>query len=193
KSGDLKFRDVNDDGAINNHDYTIIGNGTPDFYGAFTNNFNYKNFDLVLELQYMVGHDVFKLTEHSSLDRTGISNSYADVLNAWTPDNQDTPIAQYRPTQPGYDSFLDTHKVKDGSFLRGKNIALGYSLPANLTSRLGIKNARFYLSAQNFFLLTQYDGYDPETTTYSDAFSQGIQFHDYPKARTYMLGVNLTF
>lgn len=194
KPGDLKFRDLNNDGEINNDDYTIIGNGIPDFYGAFVNNFNYKNFDLTVELQYMVGHDIFKLTEHSSLDRVSIANSYAGVLNAWTPDNQNTPIAQHRITGAGYDSFLDTHKVKDGSFLRGKNIALGYSLPVNLTSKLGIKNARFYVSAQNFFLLTKYDGYDPETTTYSgEPFSQGIQFHDYPKARTYMMGVNLTF
>lgn len=191
--GDLKFRDVNDDGDINNDDYTIIGNGMPDFYGTFTNSFNYKNFDLNVELQYMVGHDVFKLTEHSSLDRTGIANSYAEVLDAWTPDNQNTSIAQWRPTSAGYDSFLDTHKVKDGSFLRGKNIALGYTLPSDLISEFGLQNARFYMSAQNFFLLTEYDGYDPETTTYSDPFSQGIQFHDYPKARTVLLGVNLSF
>ncbi|HLR31123.1 MAG TPA: hypothetical protein VK074_01455, partial [Fodinibius sp.] len=186
-------RDLNDDGAINNDDYTIIGKGIPDFYGAFTNNFNYKNFDLTVELQYMMGNDVYKLTEHSSLDRVSIANSYGDVLNAWTPDNQNTPIAQHRISAAGYDSFLDTYKVKDGSFLRGKNIALGYSLPADLISRLGVKNARFYVSAQNFFLLTKYDGYDPETTTYGDTFSQGIQFHDYPKARTYMMGINLTF
>ncbi len=191
--GDLKFRDLNDDGAINNDDYTIIGNGTPDFFGSLNNTFTYKNLDFSIELQYMYGNDVYQLTEHSSLDRVGIANSYADVLNAWTPDNQDTPIAQWRPTSAGYDSFLDTYKVKDGSFLRGKNIMLGYSLSPGIISNLGIQNARIYVSAQNFFLLTKYDGYDPETTTYYDTFSQGIQFHDYPKPRTFTFGINLTF
>ncbi len=191
--GDLKFRDLNNDGQINENDYTIIGNGTPDFYGSLINTVNYKNFDFTLELQYMLGHDVYMLTEHSSLDRTGIANSYRDVLNAWTPENQNTMLAQWRPTSAGYDSFLDSYKVKDGSFLRGKNIALGYTLPTHMANRLGVGNVRLYVAAQNFFLLTKYEGYDPETTTYGDAFAQGIQFHDYPKARTFQMGVNLTF
>src|SRR5699024_4173564 len=128
----LQHRNMNVDGEINNDDYTTIGKGIPDFYGSFTNTINYKNFDFTLELQYMVGNDVFKLTEHSSLDRVGLANSFSDVLNAWTPDHQDTPIAQHRPTAAGYDTYLDTHKVKDGSFLRGKNIAVGYNLPGSL-------------------------------------------------------------
>lgn len=191
--GDLKFRDVNDDGSINENDYTIIGNGTPDVFGTLYNTVNFKNFDVSLELQYMLGHDVYQLTEHSSLDRTGIANSYASVLDAWTPDNQNTMLAQWRPTSAGYDSFLDSYKVKDGSFLRGKNIALGYTIPASVAQRMGVQNARVYVASQNFFVLTKYEGYDPETTTYGDAFSQGIQFHDYPKARTFQMGVNLTF
>lgn len=191
--GDLKFRDLNNDGQINENDYTIIGNGTPDFYGTLNNVVTYKNLDFTLELQFMTGHDVYQLTEHSSLDRTGIANSYADVLNAWTPENQSSMLAQWRPTSAGYDSFLDSYKVKDGSFIRGKNIVLGYTLPNATVTRMGVQNVRLYVAAQNFFVLTKYEGYDPETTTYGDAFSQGIQFHDYPKARTFQMGVNLTF
>lgn len=191
--GDLKFRDLNNDGAINENDYTIIGNGTPDVFGTLYNAITYKNFDFSLELQYMLGHDVYQLTEHSSLDRTGIANSYSDVLNAWTPENQNTMLAQWRPTSAGYDSFLDSYKVKDGSFLRGKNIVIGYTFPASIAQRAGVSNARIYVASQNFFILTKYEGYDPETTTYGNAFSQGIQFHDYPKARTFQMGVNLTF
>ncbi|ASZ13388.1 TonB-dependent receptor [Chitinophaga pendula] len=193
KPGDLKFKDLNNDGQINNDDRQIIGKGIPDFYGTFLNSFRYKQFDLVLELQYSYGNDVFKLTEHSSEDRVGIANSYKTVLDAWTPQNQNTPIAQWRATGAGYDSRLDTRKVEDGSFIRGKNVALGYTLKPEVAKRLKLSNLRVYVSAQNFFLLTKYTGYDPETSTWDDTFAQGIQFHDYPKARTFTLGLNVNF
>ncbi|OMP80369.1 TonB-dependent receptor [[Flexibacter] sp. ATCC 35208] len=193
KPGDLKFKDMNDDGQINSQDRTIIGKGIPDWYGTLSNTFRYKQFDFLLELQYSYGNDVFKLSEHSSEDRTGIANSFATVLNAWTPEHQNTPIAQIRPTAAGYTSKLDNHKVENGSFIRGKNISFGYNLAALTCKRLGVSNARVYVAAQNFFLITKYIGYDPETTTWDDTFAQGMQFHDYPKARTVMLGLNVTF
>lgn len=193
KPGDLKFKDMNDDGQINSKDRTIIGKGIPDFYGTMVNSLRYKQFDFTLELQYSYGNDVFKLSEHSSEDRTGIANSFSSVLNAWTPEHQNTPIAQTRPTAAGYDSKLDSRKVEDGSFIRGKNISLGYNLSAATAKRLGVSNVRVYAGAQNFFLITKYVGYDPETTTYDDVFAQGMQFHDYPKAKSVLVGLNVTF
>lgn len=192
KPGDTKYKDLNDDGQINDRDRTIIGKGIPDFYGTFSNTWSYKNFDLILELQYSKGNDVFRLSEHSSLDRTGIANSYAQVLNAWTPENQNASIAQWRPTGAGYDSRLESRKVQDGSFIRGKNLSLGYTLPAAKAKQLGFNRVRFFASAQNLFLWTKYTGYDPEVVTFDDTFAQGILFHDYPKARTYMFGLNLS-
>jgi hypothetical protein len=89
---------------------------------------------------------------------------------------------------------MDTRKLQDGSFIRGKNLLLGYSLPGKTVSRWGLSNCRLYISAQNLFLITRYDGYDPEVSNYdNDVFSQGVNYATYPKARTIMLGVNVGF
>jgi len=192
KPGDVKYRDINPDGQINSDDRTIIGKGIPDFYGTLANTLRYRNFDLTLELQYSYGNDVFKLSEHSSEDRVGRANSFATVLDAWTPGHQDTHIAQWRPAAAGYDSRLESRKVEDGSFIRGKNLMLGYTLPAKALSRIGLGGLRMYFSAQNLFIITRYSGYDPEVVTYDDAFAQGILFHDYPKARTFLFGLNVS-
>lgn len=205
KPGDLKHEDLNHDNQINDADKQIIGRGTPDFYGTFTNYLQYKDFDFSLELQYSVGADVLNNTNHSSEDRTSIANSKATVLNAWTEDNQNTPIAQTRLASAGYTTLIDSHKVENGSFLRGKNISIGYSLPSELISRIGFSKLRVSFSAQNFFLITSYTGYDPEVSTWDmpnpsktsgathSGFSQNIQFYDYPKARSYTFGLSASF
>lgn len=193
KPGDLKHEDVNHDYQINDEDKQIIGRGTPDFYGSFNNYFSYKNFDLTLELQYSVGADVLNNTNHSIEDRTSIANSKKTVLNAWTEENQNTPIAQTRLAGAGYTTLIDSHKVENGSFLRGKNISLGYNFPKKVLNKLGLERVRVTLSAQNFFLITSYSGYDPEVSTWDSGFSQNIQFFDYPKARSYSMGLNITF
>ncbi len=125
--GDIKYLDVNGDYAINDADRMIIGNGSPDAWGALVNSFRYKNLDLTLELQYSVGNDLMDMTTHSSEDRQSLANSYKTVLNAWTPQNQNTPIAEIRDTRAGYVTNVDTHWIKDASFVRGKNLLLGYT------------------------------------------------------------------
>lgn len=129
-----------------------------------------------MELQYSVGADVLNNTGHSLEDRTSIANSKSTVLNAWTETNQNTPIAQTRLADAGYTTLIDSHKVEDGSFLRGKNISLGYTFPEKWISKIGLSKVRLSLSAQNFFLITSYSGYDPEVSTYDAAFGQNIQF-----------------
>lgn len=192
--GDLRIRDLNNDGVINGDDRTIIGKGIPDFFGTFSNTVRYKNFDLTLELQYMSGNDVFDNSRNSGEARQGIANSYASVLNAWTPDNQDAVLEQVRPTGAGYAYYMDTRKLQDGSFIRGKNLLLGYTLPASLQQRWGLNNLRVYASFQNFFIITNYEGYDPEVSNYdNDVFSQGVNYASYPKPRTLMLGLNVSF
>ena len=192
--GDLRIRDLNNDGVINGNDRAIIGKGIPDFFGTFSNTVRYKNFDLTLELQYMSGNDVFDNSRNSGEARQGIANSYASVLNAWTPDNQDAVLEQVRPTGAGYAYYMDTRKLQDGSFIRGKNLLLGYTLPASLQHRWGLNNLRVYASFQNFFIITNYEGYDPEVSNYdNDVFSQGVNYASYPKPRTLMLGLNVSF
>lgn len=190
--GDIKYLDVNGDYQINDDDRRIIGNGSPKAWGAFSNTFKYKNLDLTIELQYSAGNDVLDMTKHSAEDRVGIANSYASVLNAWTPQNQNTPIAAIRDTRAGYVTNVDSHWVEDGSFIRGRNLLLGYTFAESITKKLKINRMRIYGSVQNFFLATKFSGNDPEVTTYSNAFAQGQTFFDYPKPTTFMLGLNVS-
>jgi TonB-linked SusC/RagA family outer membrane protein len=192
--GDLKFKDQNNDGQINDLDRVILGKNIPTGFGSFINTVRYKGFDLQLDLQFSYGNDVMNLTEHSAQDRTGQANSYTRTLtDAWTPENQNTSIAQVRPSYLRYDSRIDSYKVEDGSFIRGRNAVLGYNFSNGLINKLSLTRLRVYVSAQNFFLITKYFGYDPETSTFNNAFSQGIQFFDYPKSRTITAGLNVSF
>ncbi len=197
--GDIKYKDFNGDNAITDADRSIIGNGSPKFWGAFTNTFKYNNFDLTLELAYSYGNDVMLMNLHPSQDRQALANSYASVLNAWTPTNQNTMIAEIRDTRAGYVTNVDTWWIKDGSFLRGRNLLLGYTFPSIMTNKLKLSRLRVYATAQNFFLLVKdKDVGDPETTPTNQgggnsAFSQGMIWHNYPKPTIYMVGLQVAF
>ena len=196
--GDVKYRDLNGDKAITDADRTIIGNGSPRGWGSLMNTVRFGNFDLMLDLQFSYGNDVLDLTLHPSEDRQAIANSYTTVLNAWTPENQDSPVAQIRETRAGYVTNVDSRWVYDGSFVRGRNLLLGYNVPAALADRLRMGKIRLYVSAQNFFLLTKYPHGDPEVTPTngnegSNVFSQGIIWHGYPKPTIYMGGIQVAF
>lgn len=198
--GDIKYLDVNGDHIINDADRSIIGNGSPKAWGSFLNTFKYKNLDFTIELQYSYGNDILDMTSHSSEDRVSLANSYATVLDAWTPQNQNTMIAQIRDTRAGYVTNVDTRWIKDGSFIRGRNILLGYNLPLSLTRKMRLDRFRVYASAQNFFLIhhKELNG-DPEATPTggyatdaNNVFSQGMFWHSYPKSTIIMLGLNIS-
>ncbi|GGC07240.1 SusC/RagA family TonB-linked outer membrane protein [Dyadobacter sediminis] len=196
--GDIKYKDINGDGAITDADRTIIGNGSPKAWGTFSNTVRFKNFDLTFDVQYSYGNDVMDMTLHPSEDRVSIANSYTSVLNAWTPTNQNTPVAQIRETRAGYVTNVDSHWIFDGSFLRGRNLLLGYNIPSDVISKIKLSKLRVYLSAQNFFLVTKYPHGDPEVTPTngdqnSNVFSQGMIWHGYPKPTTYMAGLQIAF
>lgn len=195
--GDVKYKDFNGDYAINDEDRSIIGNGYPTAWGSLTNYVSYKGIDFTLELQYSLGNDVLDMTTHTGEDRTALSNSYATVLNAWRPDNQDTPIAQVRDLGAGYVTNVDSHWVRDGSFLRGRNLMLGYSFDSQILTSLHLNKLRIYGSAQNFFLLVGKDVIgDPEVIptfggVSNNVFSQGMRWQEYPKSTTFVLGLQI--
>lgn len=201
--GDLKIKDNNGDGKITAADKEILGKSTPSGYGTLTNTFRYKSVDLGIDLQFNYGNQVMNLTRHSGQDRTGQANSYATVLNAWTPQNQNTSIAEDRPAYVYYSTEIYSTKVESGSFIRGRSVTLGYTFPTSVLNKIKLSRLRIYAQAQNLFLITKYTGYDPETSTYNAGssygaqtnsnFTQGIQFYDYPKPRTFLLGVNASF
>lgn len=195
--GDIKYLDVNGDYAITDEDRMIIGNGSPKAWGAFTNYFTFKNLDLTVELQYSQGNDIMDMNLHPSEDRQALANSYRTVLNAWTPENQNTMVAQIRDTRAGYVTNVDSHWIKDGSFIRGRNLLLGYTFPAHIIDRLTLNKLRLYTSVQNFFLIVDDELIgDPEITPIrggdgSNAFSQGMMWHEYPKSTVYMVGLQI--
>lgn len=197
--GDIKYKDFNGDKAITDADRSIIGNGSPKFWGTISNTFKYSRLDLTVDLQYSVGNDVMMMNLHASEDRQALANSYSSVLDAWTPQNQNTMIAEIRDTRAGYVTNVDTWWIKDGSFLRGRNLILGYNLPPTLTSKIKMSKFRIYASAQNFFLtLKDKIVGDPEVTPTNQgngnsAFSQGMIWHNYPKPTTYMMGLQVAF
>lgn len=189
--GDVKYLDLNKDGVINDNDRTIIGKGIPDGFGSFMNTFQYKNWSLLIDLQFMYGNDVLDRSIHSAEDRQGIANSYKTVLNAWTENNQNTPIAQLRPINAYYTTNNDSHKVTDASFVRGRNLLLSYTFGAETLSRIKIDRIRLFASVQNFFVSTKYSGYDPEVSNSGSPFDQGLGLYDYPRPRVFMVGINL--
>ena len=191
--GDLKLLDVNKDYMINDADKIILGKGIPDGYGTLSNNIQYKNFEFLIEFQYMFGNDVLDISKHSAEDRTGIANSYKTVLNAWTPENQNTMIAQIRPVGAGYTTNIDSHFVEDGSFIRGKNVLVAYNFSNEILNKLSLRSLKVYGSVQNFLLITKYAGYDPEVSDATQSFAQGITVFGYPKPRTFTIGLNVSF
>lgn len=193
-TGDMKLKDLDGDVRITVNDQTVIGNGLPDGYGSFINTVNYKNFEFVLDLQFTYGNDIMWLTTRPQRNRQGIANSLAEVLDAWTPENQDTHIPQWRPINAGYDNRNTTSMIYDGSFIRGRNLLVAYNFSSNLLSRINVDKLRVYASAQNFFLVTEYPGYDPEASTNNRAFNNGqVNFQQYPRPTVFMIGMNLSF
>jgi TonB-linked SusC/RagA family outer membrane protein len=191
--GDLKWGDLNNDGVLDARDETIIGNAYPQWTMNISNTLTYKNFDFTFDIRFVQGVNIVNATKHSVEDRQAIANSMATVLNAWTPENQDTYIAQIRHYNAGYDTHMDDWWVEDGSFIRGQNFVLGYSVPTTSLTRLGLQRARIYGSVQNLFVISDYSGYDPEATTFGGSLTQNIEFFQYPKPRTFNLGVNVSF
>jgi len=193
KPGDLKWKDLNNDGQINDDDNTRLGQAYPKWTANITNTFTFKNFDFSFEIRFVEGVNTAANFHHSTEDRQGIANSLATVLNAWTPQNQNSKIAEVRYYGAFYQTHIDSWWVEDGSFIRGQNIILGYTFPNSLTERWKIEKLRLYLSAQNFFLITHYTGYDPEVLTFGGQLTQNQDFFPYPHPLVLNFGVNLSF
>lgn len=192
--GDVKYADLNNDGMINSEDQTIIGCTSPDWTMTFSNTFYYKNFDFSFDLRFVFGNDVVNCATHNAEDRSGVANGWKSNLNAWTPSNQNTMIAQRRPMTTYYDSYPDSHWAQNGSFVRGQNFVLGYTFDKELLRKISLQDLRVYVSAQNLFCITNYNGYDPEVSTYEgNAFGQGIDDFSEPKARTFTFGLSVKF
>ena len=189
-----KYRDINGDGTIDGNDCTVIGNGLPIHTGGFTNNFEWRGFDLSIFFQWSYGNDILnanKLMFESSWNRARDLNQYASYANRWTFDNPTSDIP--RATSSSSNRVFSSRIIEDGSFLRLKTLTFGYTLPKTITSRAGIDNLRIYFAAQNLFSFDNYSGYDPEVSIKDSALTPGLDFSAYPRARSFSFGVNLGF
>ncbi len=192
---DLPDEEGNVDGTINDNDRQIIGDPNPDFTFGVTNTVSYKNFDLNIFFQGAVGGDIYNLTAVQLYN--GDSNGLKDVLNSWRPDNTGSDI----PRAVASRRELSSRFVESGSYVRLKNVALGYMLPASTLQKVGISSVRLSVSAQNLLTFTNYSGLDPEVSYFGSGGEssgdanviQGHDFGNYPNLRSITFGLNLKF
>ncbi|MDD4991930.1 MAG: TonB-dependent receptor [Paludibacter sp.] len=191
-TGNQKYKDLNKDGKITQDaDRTIVGSTQPKFLVSITNTFRYKNFDLSVFLNSSYGNKIFNWTRANLELGTGYTGAVATLLNRWTATNTNTDMhkAIENPAVTISDRF-----VEDGSYLRLKNISLGYTFPKKLISKIKLKAARVYISGSNLVTWTNYTGYDPEVSTNGqNSISSGMDRGAYPTAKTVLGGVSITF
>jgi TonB-linked SusC/RagA family outer membrane protein len=179
-------------------DKKILGKGVPDLTGSFINTFNYRNLDLTVDLQFVTGVEILQQYSHSAEDRFGYTSGLASILTeGYNGSNPGTMVQAVRNANlSGQSSELDSRWVSDGSYLRGNVIQLGYNFSRTTLQPLKIAGLRLYASVNNAFVLHSKDfrGLDPEGTSQGDnQWGQNMFFFQYPKPRTWILGVNVTF
>lgn len=194
QTGEIQFEDVNGDGEFTpSADRRIVGNANPDFFGGLTNNLSYKGFDLMFMFQFSYGNDQLNWSrffmEHGGSRSTNFSDSQ---LDRWQQPGDVTEVPKM--SAGNYASDLRPSRfVEDGSYLRLKNLSLGYTLPAGLVDKLSLSSARFYISGQNILTFTNYSGLDPEVTATADtSLTQGVEFFTTPSPRVWMAGFNIS-
>lgn len=189
--GMVKYKDIDGDGVITTADRTVIGNGLPKWYGGITNTFNYKNIDLSFMFQFNYGNDVYNATRmFNTQSQDERSNQLAEVADRWTTTHASNRV----PSAKGYVKYeLYSRFIEDGSFLRLKNITLGYTFPNKWTRKAYISRLRVYGTAQNLFCLTKYSGYDPEVNMKSSPLMPGFDWGAYPKSKVFTFGVEVQF
>lgn len=193
--GDVKYKDLNGDGAITATDRTLIGNPHPDFTFGFTNSFKYKNFDLSVFVQGSVGNDIMNLVWRNGTTNAQLyQNQLTDALNYWTPENTNTNIPRPVNNTSGDNLLISTRYIEDGSYMRIQNLTLGYSLPFDIINKAKLTRVRIYGTASNLYTFTNYRGYDPEVGSYNqNQLLTGIDNGRYPSPRTYSIGINVEF
>ncbi len=182
--GDIKFKDLNGDGIINDLDRTNIGNANPTFTYGLTNTVNYKNFELTLFIQGSQGNKVLNFTRWYTEGGVSNGNYSNDVIKRWTGPGTSNEMPRLVLNDPNANNRVSDRFVEDASYLRIKNIRLSYAIPGNWTKYLNIKGTKFYVSAQNLVTVTKYSGLDPEV-------GGGVDIGFYPQARTYLAGITV--
>ncbi|GAB4045970.1 TonB-dependent receptor [Spirosoma litoris] len=194
-TGNAIYDDKNGDGRITPDDAQVIGNAQPKLFGGFTNRLSYKGFDLSIFFQFSYGNHVMNLTKQTSVN-TGASlnfNQSTDALKRWQKEGDITSVPRYI-YENTYNNYLSSRFVEDGSYVRLKNITLGYNVPKKWVSKVKLSGIRVFASASNIWTYTKYSGPDPELSTLDGSTTaQGIDFNTLPQVKNTMVGLTATF
>jgi TonB-linked SusC/RagA family outer membrane protein len=186
--GDIRYRDVNGDGVIDSKDETKIGNPFPKFVMGWNIGLEYRNFDLTAFTYLSSGNDIYRAYERNA----NYTNKFRNILARWTGpgSTNDGRNPRYSFTDPNTNARVSDRYVEDGSYIKIKNIQLGYTLPASLTTNV-FNRVRFYLAAKNAATFTRYSGFDPEIS--GGILGSGVDLGTYPQSRVYTAGLDLRF
>jgi TonB-dependent starch-binding outer membrane protein SusC len=201
RAGDLKFKDVSGpdgkpDGKITADDRAFLGNYLPDFTYSLNFSANYKNFDASVFFQGVQGNKIFNATRIITEGMARLFNSGTEVLNAWTPTNTHTGVPRAISGDPNQNVRPSTRWIENGSYLRLKNIVIGYTVPGTFLQSFtkgAVSSIRVYVSSQNLLTFTKYKGWDPEIGTKNTTLTNGIDYGQYPAARSFQFGIQAGF
>ncbi len=192
QTGDIIYRDIDENGAITPNDKTYIGNPNPDFTFGMTNNFSYKGIALSILLTGSVGNDIYNASRIETEGMYSSRNQTTEVLRRWRKPGDITDMP--RALANTNNVKASSRWVEDGSFLRVKNITLSYDFNKTLLQKVHLGRLQVYASAQNLFTFTKYKGFDPEVNQYGNSATvQGIDWGTYPQVKTFVFGLNVEF
>jgi TonB-linked SusC/RagA family outer membrane protein len=194
-TGNAIYEDRNGDGQITGEDGQVIGNAQPDFVGGMTNNLYYGNFDLSFFFQFSYGNEMINFTKQGLIDNGANiqNNQLREALDRWQNEGDVTHIPKYEFGNT-YNNYFSSRFVEDASYLRLKNVAVGYTIPEKIVSKARLSKLRIYVSGTNLWTLTNYTGVDPELNSLDGSTSaQGLDFFTLPQVRTILFGLNLGF
>ncbi len=186
-AGDIRFKDMNNDGVINDLDRVNTGNPNPTFIFALNNSFTFKGFDLSIFMQGVAGNKIFNANRLYSEAMSVAQNQTTATLNRWTGEGTSNSMPRAIFNDPNKNSRQSDRYVENGSYLRIKNLTLGYTLPSQIAEKAHFTTVRVYVSGLNMYTFTKYSGFDPEVG------SNGIDNNVYPVTATYSFGINLGF
>ncbi|MFK7931867.1 MAG: SusC/RagA family TonB-linked outer membrane protein [Saprospiraceae bacterium] len=194
RAGDIKFKDLNNDGIINDEDQTFLGNPLPDFTLNLTNDLEYKGISLSFFLQSVYGNEILNLLRRDTEGMTGLSNQSKVVQDRFRNNEPSTEIPRATGPDPNSNRRISDRFIEDGSFLRLRNLTLAYQFPKKLLRKWHFNNLRVYASGQNLLTWTSYSGYDPEIGSFNqNPLINGVDNGRYPIARSVTFGLSAGF
>jgi hypothetical protein len=199
--GDIRFKDIDHNGVINSDDRTYLGSYLPNFNYGVNLSANYRNFDFTVFLQGVQGNELYNGTKVLTQGMLRLFGAEKKVLDAWTPENSGSNVPRAISGDPNQNSRTSDRFVESGSYMRVKNLSIGYSIPfttLELLTRGSVSRLRVYLSAQNLLTITKYTGYDPEVGTRNmgnntPLLTNGVDYGQYPSPRTFLAGIQVGF